>query len=283
MKYNNLVISGGGLKGYYFLGALKYLFDNNLFKLKKILGVSIGGFFAYLLSINYTIYEIIDIFLKINLEKYTPEIVLDNIFDEYYCCDNSKLKKIINYLSKKKNISMDITLEELYNITQIELVFGTCNLTDKVYEYISFKTYPKLSISIALEMTMALPLIFKPVKYNNKIYVDGGMYNNYPINYFKNDIKNTIGILLKKNINLTDLFSYIGLLIDFIGKDKRVSDKYYHNSIKIEPFENFSILDFDNIQLTKNLMIQTGYTDSKKFFEKYQFIEKILLNIIKHI
>jgi hypothetical protein len=109
------------------------------------------------------------------------------------------------------------------------------------------------------------------------------MYNNFPINYFKHDMKNTIGILLKKKDNITDIFSYIGLLIDFIGKDKRISEKYFNNSIKIEPIEDFSILDFDNIQKIKHDMILTGYNTSKKFCEKFQFIEKIILDIINKI
>ena len=50
---NNIVFSGGGIKGLIFIGCLKYLEENNLLKnIKAISGTSIGGVFSFLLNIG---------------------------------------------------------------------------------------------------------------------------------------------------------------------------------------------------------------------------------------
>ena len=53
----------------------------------------------------------------------------------------------------------------------------------------------------ALQITMSIPFMFKPVLYNDNYYVDGGLYDPYPIKYAKN-LNKTIGIFLKKNENI---------------------------------------------------------------------------------
>jgi NTE family protein len=283
MKYENLVISGGGLKGYYFLGAIKYLIKNDLLDIKKILGVSIGSIIGYLLIIGYNINEIITIFLKIKLDKYIPELVLDKIYYEYYFLDNSKILQIITYLSKKKNIDLNITMLELYNIKKIEFIISTCNLTKQIYELITYKTHPDIPVMIALQMSCALPLIFKPIYYNNNIYVDGGLYNNYPINYFKKEIKKTIGITINYDNDFNNIFGFITSMLNFISIKSNLKYKYNLNSIYIKPCENFNILDFENIINYRKDMVFSGYLSAKKYCTKIDFIEKIILDIINKI
>jgi NTE family protein len=283
MKYKNLVLSGGGLKGYYFIGALKYLYENNLLKPKRIIGVSIGAIIGYLLTIGYQITEISSLFLKISLDKYTPELVLDKLFEEFYCLDNTKIIKMLSYLTTSKNMNKLITLDELYQLTKIDFIVGTCNLTKKKYEFISHLTYPDLPAIIALQMSFSLPLIFKPVIYNNNIYVDGGVYNNYPINYLKSDIKKTIGIALNSNEEITDVFGIISSIIDLISDNKKIKKKYYLNTIFINRIENYNLLDFINIKEQREDMINAGFNSAKKFNEKIDFIEKIILELINKI
>ena len=46
----------------------------------------------------------------------------------------------------------------------------------------------------ALCISSCLPIIFTPFKFDNKLWIDGGTINNFPIEYFYNDMKNTLGI-----------------------------------------------------------------------------------------
>ena len=53
-------------------------------------------------------------------------------------------------------------------------------------------------------MTTSIPFIFCPVSYKNKLYVDGGCMDSYPISIFKNDLSETFGILLIDSQNIID-------------------------------------------------------------------------------
>lgn len=287
MKYKNLVISGGGIKGFYFLGALKYLYNNNMLNLNRVLGVSIGAVISYLLIIGYDINFLINLFNKININKYIPEINIDNILDEYYFLDNTKFDKIIIFLTKKKNINLNITMLELYQKTNIEFIIGSSNISNYIYEYISYKNYPDLEILTALKMSYSIPLLFKPIIYNNQYYVDGALLNNFPIKYFKNDIKNTIGISLfpKKEI-IKDLSSFIKNIMKSFTSSIYIN-YYPENTILINTKENFSILDLVNtykVAQIREQMVNIGYEQTKQFFNnKYNFIKNIVLDIVNNI
>lgn len=287
MKYTNLVISGGGLNGYYFLGSLKYLYENNLLNIKTIFGVSIGAVICFLLVIGYDINFLCSLFSKINIQKYIPEINVDNILDEYYFFDNNKFDKIIEYLTKKKNLSTNITLQELYNLTNIELIIGTSNISNSKYECISHTNYPTLHVLTALKMSYAIPIIFKPIIHNNMYYVDGALMNNFPIKYFKKDIKNTIGItILNNNIQITDIMSYFKYITKAITSSKH-NHNFPNNTIFIQPtihFGFFDVVSLNNLEQKRIEMIDSGYKCAKIFFDnKYNFIKNILLDIIDNI
>jgi predicted acylesterase/phospholipase RssA len=99
-----------------------------------------------------------------------------------------------------------ITLQELFDIYQKHFICCTYNYDKKTCEYIDYKNNPNLSCIIALKMTSNLPFLFHPFYYNNCLYMDGAIYNNFPIECLeKNDI--AIGLQLKDNISPSSFFS----------------------------------------------------------------------------
>jgi NTE family protein len=287
MKYKNIVISGGGLNGFYFLGSLKYLFKYDKINLQRILGVSIGAVLSYLLVIGYDIDFLIKLFIKININKLIPEINIDTFLDEYYFLDNIKFDKLLIFLTKKKGIDPNINLLELYQQKNIELIIGTANLSKYRYEYISYLSHPTLSALIALKMSYSIPLLFKPIIYNNMYYVDGALINYFPIKYFNKDIKNTLGItLFPKYEEINNLLSYLKHMIKPFATSKYIYN-YPNNTILINTNDTFSIFDLINTDRIDNLkknMIIIGYNETKKFFNnKYNFIKNIILDIINNI
>ena len=66
----NLIFSGGSVRGISFIGVLKYLEERDVMKnVKNISGVSIGSFFSFFVTIGYNSSELSDIFSKLDLEK----------------------------------------------------------------------------------------------------------------------------------------------------------------------------------------------------------------------
>lgn len=95
---------------------------------------------------------------------------------------------------------------------------------------------------------MALPGVFAPVEYENHLLVDGGVTNNFPIDYAKKQHPNSkiIGILLGKfkthqkvsNILDTLMVSYEILLRGHLNPTINKVDILFYRNLLMGPFEN---------------------------------------------
>ena len=135
-------------------------------------------------------------------------------------------------------------------------------------------------------MSYALPLLFKPIVYNNNYYVDGAVINNYPIIYFKKELKDTIGITLKKKKKeINNIFDFIKNVIS--ASNFHEFNKYIYNSVIIND-DNINMLDFENISEKRENMIDIGYKQTEIFFNDRKniindFVKNIVLKIIDNI
>ena len=67
MKITHLVLSGGGMRGVIFIGAIRYLYFENLHKnITHIAGTSIGSIIGLAVALKLTIQEMEEIILKGN-------------------------------------------------------------------------------------------------------------------------------------------------------------------------------------------------------------------------
>jgi predicted acylesterase/phospholipase RssA len=209
-----LLICGGGFKMFYLVGAIKYLIEIDVLQnIKEYIGVSAGSILAFLFLIGYTTNELNSFFLEFNFEKLIAPN-LDTFFDTKGL-DNGDNKKIaLEQFMKKKGIKPDITFLELYQLTNKKLSLIVSNISKNQIEIINHETYPDMLITKGLIMTSALPILFEPVIYNNDHFVDGGVFDNYPIDLFNDD--EILGINM--TVDVSDLnfdiefFSYNKLL-----------------------------------------------------------------------
>ncbi len=271
-KKNILIFAGGGFKGFVFIGVLKYFEEINILKdIDTFIGTSVGGYVAILLSIGYT-YKELYTFTKLFDLKTSTNINLLNFFNTYSIdnCDNFvyTFKKLI----EKKNINPDITLLELYKKTKKKVVVTTICLCSKEVEYISYENYPDMPLVTAMRMTTCVPFLYPPVKYNNKLYIDGGFLDNFPINYLKNQLNNVIGINIEFKILKTDEINnfkeYILNLIQiFFVKLESYNDDIYKNIVYNIPSFKQNPLDFNMTVKEKKQLIKDGYDYIKAHFK----------------
>jgi NTE family protein len=77
-----------------------------------------------------------------------------------------------------------------------------------------------MHVLTGLRMTISVPFMFTPVKYESKFYVDGGIMNNYPINLFYNNLENVIGVYLSESreigVNINNIEAFITNMIECI-------------------------------------------------------------------
>jgi len=111
------------------------------------------------------------------------------------CSDESLRKMIDQVFVEDLEISTLITFKDLNKL--IDGKRYVCNAScheDHSILYMSVDTTPDLSVHQALRMSMALPCIFPAVTYCGKLYVDGGLLNNFILDQFS--AEHTIGFTL---------------------------------------------------------------------------------------
>jgi predicted acylesterase/phospholipase RssA len=229
----HIVINGGGPTGLISYGALKYLFEQEFIKIdniKTIYGTSVGAIVGVMLSLRYDWVTLDDYFIKRPWDR-VFKIEPDNLFEMYYSkglFQFSIVREILKPLLSAKDLSENITLNEYYEYTKIDHHFFTVELNSCEKIDLNHKTYPELSLLTALEMSCAVPVLCKPIIIDNKCYVDGGLFDNYPINEcIKNekcDEDTILGIRNKWTFDDTvisdsmNLFQYLQVSLEKIVK-----------------------------------------------------------------
>ena len=168
--FNELVLSGGGIKGIAMIGALSYLEDIHILKnIKRYIGTSVGGFISFLLVIGYDCEELKKIAINLDFDNYS-DITLSNLFNDFGLDSFNKIMRIIIAIIKQKNINKDITFIDLYRNTKKKLIITGSNISKSRLELFSKTITPNMKVLDALQITMSIPFMFKPVLYNNDYY-----------------------------------------------------------------------------------------------------------------
>jgi len=263
----NIVFSGAGVKIYSFLGFIKAFEEKDLFKnVESYIGTSAGSLIATLCVLDFRYNEIEEIVLKINTSN-LKNITTDNIFNffENYGLDNGdSFNRIIKIILDAKLGNSNITFKELYKITNKKLIVtATCVNTMDV-QYFDHLGTPDTPIIKALMMSIAIPLLFNPIKIDKKYYVDGALTSHYPIDYFKDEKDVTYGILIVGKLNkchdienIKD-YMYNILLCSYHNLIKSCYNFYKSNTLLIET-DGIDGLNFNIEYNTKISLIEDTY------------------------
>jgi NTE family protein len=182
----HLVINGGGPTGLISYGAAKYLEQHEYFNIndiKSIYGASIGSLIGVLISLKYEWNVIDDYITKRPWEK-VFQIGAEDLLNIFYTkgiVPFNMIELILKDLLEAKDLSTNVTLKEFYEYNNIDIYMTVVELNTFEKELISHKTHPDLSLITAIQMSTAVPIMFKPVLYEGKCYIDGGILCNYPL------------------------------------------------------------------------------------------------------
>lgn len=276
-KYDTICLSGGGVKGISFIGALEYIEENKYIELQSInnfVGTSIGSIVSFFLSLDYTIEEIKEFIMDFNFTKLIPEINIENILLLHGVDTGEKIMLIVSHFLKEKYNIDDITFEEHYKLTNKKLTIIGTNFTKSCEEVFNYELTPNMSVLTAIRISMSIPIMFTPVHYNDNYYIDGGVVNNFPLNHCNPNT--TLGIYIK-NSNNNMLENIISLSIGCISIiTDNISIKHcINNNYDIIEIKNYNA-EFTNFELTSEIK-QKLYTlgiEAAKIFKKNPIIIK---------
>ena len=139
-----------------------------------------------------------------------------------------------------------------------------------------------MKVLTAIRISCCIPILFSPVNYDDKLWLDGGIIQNYPIEFCKNDIENTLGISIfdkcfNKCVQIDDVMDFMVGLMKCVayGNNNLDISNYKNNTIKFT-FECNSFADFKIDQKSIKEMFDSGYecaTNQHNIIE--QFIDNL--------
>ena len=289
MAIKHLVISGGGPIMLQIISAIQELERKNYLnmnEIESIYGTSAGAIVAVMISLKFDWETINDYIIKRPWHDVFP-IKVQNIFDAYTkkgIFDIKSIEKCFKPLFDTKDIPLDITMKDFFNLTNIDIHMCSFELNEYKVKDICHETFPDLPILTAIQMSCALPVLITPVCIGDKCFIDGGVGCNYPLCFcinsgkldneilgFKNNYGNENNSKIGENSTLLDY------LLNFLFKALNyIDDNNIQPIIKNEIIFDTSYVTFD---VLKNAL--TKIEVRHHLFEKgkqtaIQFLENIV-------
>lgn len=196
-KIRHLVLSGGGGTGFAYYGALRESNKDgfwNIDDIETMHGVSCGAIFTFLVAMLKHIgwEDFNDYCIKRPWEKvcgFSAEQLL-NSYTNVGICGRETVEMIVAPVLGAVDLSLNITMQEFYDFTGIEVHYYTTNLDTYKLVDVSYKTHPQWELVDAIYSSCALPLLFRPNRVDGLTYVDGGFLCNYPLQYCMEMVEN---------------------------------------------------------------------------------------------
>ena len=263
MVIKHIVLSCGAHIGFSIYGSLSHLVENKFVELKNIQTIyatSVGSFIALLICLPIEKHDILDYVINRpwdNVFPLHPSMFMD-IYNTKGLYDDKFIRDILKPIFATCDISMDITMSELYDYTKIEHHFFSVDLINMEIINISYKTHPELPLIKALHMSSAIPYVIKPVFYEDKCCIDGGIISNFPLDFCIQDTQcsndEIIGIKSENSIYNNNILNTSSTLLDMTYMF------LYHsmNSLKTKTSTDISnILHIPTIGIGLDIMRET--------------------------
>lgn len=275
-----LVLSGGGAKGFAHIGMLKVLDELDI-KVDYIFGTSMGAIIGALYASGYSGQEIEDIVVNIDWNSLlTDKVPRNELYvgqkkwlptgNFFFRLDENFRPALPQGLIVANNIHLQLFYEtwrvaHIDNFEDLPIPFkciGTNVETGKLHIFDSG------SISDALRASSSIPSIFMPIDIDGKLFIDGGIAQNFPADVAK-DMGMDVIIGFKTNTEMSgrdELTSPIRILNQTIniGMQQKQSTAEKLADILITPNTDlFSILDFDRAED----IIFSGYIEAMRYYD----------------
>jgi len=257
-----LVLSGGGAKGFAHIGVLKVIDELGL-EVDYVAGTSMGAIIGALYASGYTGNQLDSIFKTLNFD----DVISDNLPRDaktFYERDNSekyavtlpfdkfkiKLPSAISGGQNVYNLLTKLTLHvsEIHDFEKLPIPFF-CIATD--IETGEKVILDKGNLAQAITASGAFPSLFRPVIINDRVLIDGGVTNNYPIDELKaKGVEKIIGVDVQDSLVTRDELTTAPDILLQINNYRTINDmknKAQKTDIYIKPdIKEFTVISFSD-------------------------------------
>jgi predicted acylesterase/phospholipase RssA len=192
--FRRMAVSGGAFKLVSAIGCVQLLEERGLLEsVKELAGSSAGCIVCLAICLGFSADEM-QVFLRAFFESHgsSMSLINANILTSFGINDGAFVTSLLGDMIHAKTGSRDLTFLELIKTTGRHLAVCVVNLTKEKTEYFDVHTMPGLSVVTAIRVSCSIPVLLTPISINGNIYIDGGMYNNLPSDYFPNHHLNDI-------------------------------------------------------------------------------------------
>ena len=299
-----LVLSGGGAKGAAHIGVLKYIEEAGI-PIDYIAGTSMGSIVGGMYALGYTSDEILGIISEVDWDRLiSDQVERKKISYERKYESRSQLltvpfsvgtdKQELQSRSFKNSLPTGIVsgdnLINLFNSLSVGYS-DPLDFNDLPTPFLCIATnvingeadvLNKGIFSKSLRASMAIPVLFDPVKIDDILYADGGLVNNFPAEQCRAmGADYVIGVSMSPGLesdpeNLTSLFSQVKQLKEIIT-DKEFENYHKKCDIFISPdLKGVGMLSFDAESVAR--VTESGYEAAATKEAEFKALKEKLLS-----
>lgn len=249
------------------VGVLQKLHDEQLAgSINTIIGSSAGAIVGALYAIGMEPTTIFDAFLKVDRSRIFRFDNIDSFLTDFGLDDGEFFMAHLADLYLAQGVDPRVTFQEVQRQFKKRLIVTGTNTSAHRPEYFSVETTPTMRVLDAVRISMSIPLLFTAVRRHNGLFVDGGIRDNYPIDYCLLDFTaryplaptlfGVLGCSLDSMLPKTtpDLESFIFNI--FASTVKRSSDEDHTVSVFLD---SLSSVDFDATETQLRDAFDNGY------------------------
>lgn len=285
-----LVLSGGGAKGFAHIGVLEELEKAGV-QIDYIGGTSMGSIIGGLYASGYSAQQIKNVVDKTDFRK----LLRDDIprRDKPYFEKAYKEKHAVSLPIKKGSIGLPLGLSRGQNVLNFltELLAPVDEVTDFSKLPIPFYCVAtdlengaeilleSGSLPLSLRASASFPSLLNPVEIENKLLIDGGVVNNFPVDIMKKKgVDIIIGVNVQGNLynkdELASVASILAQIINFQMYNKADEQIELVNIYMRPDILEYNVISFEE----KDKIIKEGIKVAKPFKVVFDSIAKLQKN-----
>lgn len=265
-NFRTVIFGSSGFNNFSILGSL-IAFENEgrLYNIDTFVGVSSSSIMALLLALDMSVRDIIDLNFEYDLfndfHNFSLEILLTaNKPTSLEPIRNIIRKILINRFGKVP------TFYEFFKVTHKSPVFITWNNTLEKGQILSPSTTPQLSVLEGLFFSMNIPFLFYQLIYHNQHYLDGALFDPYPILPFDDGQRRILGFYVHTKPKTVNNFNgYLSQIFYAFFENRYLQTVYQTKSnvthmelyIDNQNYQNLSHCDY--IAKLLNIGYESGY------------------------